>query len=129
MPGAGFERLPSRAAVSLLDAIDYLELLAAQRPDRFDRAAIRWHGRLEDEAPTLTPAESALALAALGSMRMGDTDALPMLQRLLRRVQPTLTRRVGWRVDEASALPRSADAPPPILRGRTAEPSLDKRQW
>jgi hypothetical protein len=95
MPGAGFERLPSRAAVSLLDAIDYLELLAAQRPDRFDRAAIRWHGRLEDEAPTLTPAESALALAALGSMRMGDTDALPMLQRLLRRVQPTLTRRVG----------------------------------
>jgi hypothetical protein len=27
MPGAGFERLPSRATVNLLDAIDYLELL------------------------------------------------------------------------------------------------------
>jgi len=31
--------------VSLLDALDYLELLAIQRRDRFDRAAVRRHGR------------------------------------------------------------------------------------
>jgi len=37
-------------AVSLLDALDCLDLLAAARPDRFDRAAVRWHGRLETEA-------------------------------------------------------------------------------
>jgi hypothetical protein len=80
---------------SLLDALDYLELLATARPDRFDRAAIRWHSRLEAETATLTLAESQLALAALGSLRAGDRDAADVLRRLLRRVQPTLTRRIG----------------------------------
>jgi hypothetical protein len=81
--------------VSLLDALDYLALLAQVRPDRFDRAAVRWHGRLETECAALTLAESQLALAALGSMRAGDREAVTVLQRLLRRVQPTLTRRIG----------------------------------
>lgn len=81
--------------VSLLDAFDYLELLATQRPDRFDRAAVRWHGRLETETPVLTLAESHLALAALGSLRGGNREAVLVLQRLLRRVHPTLTRRIG----------------------------------
>src|SRR5579864_7263677 len=48
------------APVSLLDALDYLGLLAAHPSDRFDRAAVRWHGRLEAEATTLTLAESQL---------------------------------------------------------------------
>jgi len=74
--------------VSLLDALEYLELLATQRPDRFDRAAVRWHGRLETEARTLTVADSQLALAALGSIRAGDLSAIDVLRRLLRRVQP-----------------------------------------
>jgi hypothetical protein len=38
--------------VSLRDALDYLHLVALQRPDPFDRAAVRWHSRLEAEAPT-----------------------------------------------------------------------------
>jgi len=80
---------------SLLDALDYLDLLAVQRPDKFDRAAVRWHSRLGAEAATLTLAESQLALAALGSLRGGDRDAADVLRRLLRRVQPTLTRRIG----------------------------------
>jgi hypothetical protein len=50
---------------SLLIVLGYLELLADVRPDKFDRAAIRWHGRLELEAPMLTLAESQLALSAL----------------------------------------------------------------
>jgi hypothetical protein len=79
----------------LILALDYLALLADVRPDRFDLAALRWHGRLELEAATLTFAESQLALAALGSLRMGDKDAARILLRLLRRVQPTLTRRIG----------------------------------
>jgi hypothetical protein len=70
--------------VSLADALDYLGLLAAVRPDRFDRAAVRWHGRLETEAAVLTFAESQLALAALGSLRAGDSSAVTLLQRLLR---------------------------------------------
>jgi hypothetical protein len=80
---------------SLIDALDYLELLAVQRPDKFDRAAVRWHGRLETETPVLTLAESQLALAALGSLRSGDREAVVVLQRLLRRVHPTMTGRIG----------------------------------
>jgi hypothetical protein len=80
---------------SLLDALDYLDLLATARPDRFDRAAITWHAGLEDKAVTLTLAESQLALAALGSLRAGDAEATEILRRLLRRVSPTLVRRNG----------------------------------
>ena len=79
-----------RGTPTLATALDYLELLASQRPDRFDRAAIRWHARLELEAHALTLAESQLALAALGSMREGNAVALDVLRKLLRRVQPTL---------------------------------------
>ena len=61
---------------------------------RFTRA-VRWHGRLELEAAILTIAESELALAALGALRAGDEEAAGILRRLLRRVQPTLVRRIG----------------------------------
>jgi hypothetical protein len=47
---------------SPIDALDYLELLADVRPDKFDRAAVRWHARLELEAAPLTLAESQLLL-------------------------------------------------------------------
>ena len=79
---------------SLLVLVDYLELLADVRPDKFDRAAVRWHGRLELEAAVLTIAESELALAGLGALRAGDKDAAEILRRLLRRVQPTLVRHL-----------------------------------
>jgi hypothetical protein len=78
---------------SLLVLVDYLDLLADVRPDKFDRAAVKWHGRLE--ATILTLAESQLALAALGALRAGDKDAVGILQRLLRRVRPTLVRQIG----------------------------------
>ena len=80
---------------SLLVLVDYLELLADVRPDKFDRAAVRWHGRLELESAVLTIAESELALAALGALRAGDKDAAEILRRLLRRVRPTLVRSIG----------------------------------
>ena len=80
--------------VSLLEALDYLVLLADLRPDSFDRAAVRWHGRLEAEAGTLTLAESQLALAALGSLRVGDRDALPVLRRLIAARPAHLLRRI-----------------------------------
>ena len=79
---------------SLLVLVDYL-VLADQRPDKFDRAAVRWHGRLELEAPLLTLAESHLALAALGSLRVGQRDAVDVLRKLLRRVHPTLLPRIS----------------------------------
>jgi hypothetical protein len=80
---------------SLLVALDYLELLAEVRPDKFDRAAVRWHGRLELEAPTLTLTESQFALAALAMLGDGQGDAVELLRTLLRRVRPTLVPRLG----------------------------------
>jgi len=38
---------------SLADALALLVPIAAQSRDRFDRAAVRWHGRFELEVPGL----------------------------------------------------------------------------
>jgi hypothetical protein len=53
---------------SLLVALDYLDLLAEVKLEKLEAAAVRWHGRLEVEAATMTLAESQLALAALASL-------------------------------------------------------------
>jgi hypothetical protein len=45
---------------------------------------------METEAPTLTLAESQLALAALASLCAGERDAIAVLRSLLRRARPTL---------------------------------------
>jgi hypothetical protein len=82
--------------VSLLEALDYLALLAELRPDRAPSAAVRWHGRLALETPNLSLSESMLALAALGSVCAGERDAIEILRRLLRRAHPTLVPRVSW---------------------------------
>jgi hypothetical protein len=73
---------------SLEDALGYLDLLAEQKPEKLERAAVRWHGRLETEATFLTLAESQLALAALASLCAGERSAIEILRRLLRRVRP-----------------------------------------
>lgn len=78
-----------------VDAIDYLVLLTQEKPAKFAGAAIRWHGRLELEATTLTLAESQLALSALVEMGEGDTEAVDVLRRLLRKVRPTVLPRVS----------------------------------
>jgi NADPH-dependent ferric siderophore reductase len=71
-------------------ALAYLDLLAEQKPEKLERAAVRWHGRLETEATFLTLAESQLALAALASLCAGERDAVEVLRRLLRRSRPVL---------------------------------------
>ena len=78
---------------SLLVAVDYLELLAEVKPEKLERAAVRWHGRLEVEAAAMTLAESQLALAALASVCAGERESVEILCRLLRRVTPTLIAR------------------------------------
>jgi hypothetical protein len=79
---------------SLMLALDYVILLAELQPAKAKTAALRWHGRLELEAPTLTLAESQLALAALTALCDGNRDAIGVLRRLLRKVRPTLVGRV-----------------------------------
>lgn len=56
---------------SLLDALDYLALLAEFKPERFPRAAVRWRGRLELDAPTLTPTHALLGIAPAGPLERG----------------------------------------------------------
>jgi hypothetical protein len=80
---------------SLIDALDYIGLLAEMKPERFGAAAVRWHGRLELEASAMTLSEAQLALAALASLAAGEREALPLLRGLLRRVNPTLVRRMA----------------------------------
>jgi len=61
--------------------------------DRPELAAIRWHGRLEIEAKTLTLAESRFALAAL-ERPPHDPQLVDSLRRLLRQASPTTLRRI-----------------------------------
>lgn len=79
--------------LSLLDALELVILIAAVRPDRLERAAVRWHGRLEVELPALTLAESRFALAALERLP-ADPQAGDLLRKLLRRASPTTLSRV-----------------------------------
>ena len=81
--------------LSLVDALDYLDLLAEVKPEKLEQAALRWHGRLELEASVMTLAESQLALAALASVCAGERDAITIVRRLLRRVRPTLVRSIS----------------------------------
>jgi hypothetical protein len=77
------------------DALAYLDLLAEQKPEKLERAAVRWHGRLEVEATFLSLAESQLAISALASLCAGERDSVQLLRRLLRRVRPAVVPRVG----------------------------------
>jgi hypothetical protein len=46
------------------EALDLVALIARVRPDRLEPAAIRWHGRLEVEAKSLTLAALDALLAS-----------------------------------------------------------------
>jgi hypothetical protein len=87
--------LREMGAIDLLEALDYVALLAELRPGHVGRAAVRWEGRLETEAPMLTMADSQLALAALAALCAGDRESLGVLRRLLRRVKPLPAPRVS----------------------------------
>jgi hypothetical protein len=80
--------------LNLHEALDLVALIARVRPDRFEAAAIRWHGRLEIEAKSLTLAESRFALAALERLPH-DPQLADSLRRLLRRASPTTLRPIA----------------------------------
>lgn len=84
-----------RKRLPLDDALDLLFLIAAERPERLPAAVLRWHGRLELEAATLTLEDAQLALAALAHLPGGGDETRALLRRLLRNARPTLLRRMG----------------------------------
>jgi hypothetical protein len=70
--------------LDLSDALGLLELIAEREPHRYERAAVRWHGRLELERLGLTLAEAQLALTALGVLPANPEQALPLLREIER---------------------------------------------
>jgi hypothetical protein len=73
--------------LDLGDALALVELYAAKRDVRFERAALRWHARLTQEVGRLTLEEAALALNALLTLDRlhGDGTAQGALAALCRR--------------------------------------------
>ena len=74
----------SSAGSSLADALELLRLIAEREPDRYERAAIRWHGRLLLERPGLTLAQAQLALAALAALPAERATAVALLRQFAR---------------------------------------------
>ena len=73
-------------SLSLRDALALTVLLAEREPRRFDRAAVRWHGRFELELRGVSLLESQFALAALASLRGSQREqAARTLRALLER--------------------------------------------
>ena len=75
--------------LTLADALLLLELYADKDYGRFERAAVRWHGRLELEAKRLTLPEAQLALAALPALGgEHQAHALGLLRAFADRAPP-----------------------------------------
>jgi hypothetical protein len=75
---------PGRSA-GLNDALDYLVLLAAEAPERYDRAARKWLARLLAESPALTLNEAMVALGCLRGLREGYEPSREVLRALVKR--------------------------------------------
>jgi hypothetical protein len=79
--------------LGLLDAFDYLTLLAAEKPDRFDRAAGKWLSRLLAESNALSPDEVAVAFGSLRGLAAGyGEQSGEVLRALVRRRHETRGR-------------------------------------
>jgi hypothetical protein len=69
--------------ISLADALRVLELIAAQEPDTYDRAATKWLARYLTEHHGIGLQEAGVALEALDRLAAGTTDSRPQLEALL----------------------------------------------
>jgi hypothetical protein len=71
--------------LNLADSLALVVLIAEQRPELFERAAVRWAGRFVLERRDVSLAEAALAVAGLAALRgHRRRDALTLLEGLLR---------------------------------------------
>jgi hypothetical protein len=66
--------------LNLGDALELVLLYLGSDRRRFERAAVRWHGRLCLELRGLSPADAGLVLAALRGL--GDGEPLPAAEAL-----------------------------------------------
>ena len=74
--------------LALSDALALLLVIAAKEPSRFERAAIRWHGRFEVETRGVGFAEAQILLGALAALRDPvPTMGLETIARLAERLR------------------------------------------
>jgi hypothetical protein len=91
--------------LGLNDALDYLVLLAAEAPDRYDRAARRWLARLLEESPALTLDEVDVALGCLrGVAALYEEQSREVLRALGKRRHESRGQRGGRLVAEPPVL-------------------------
>jgi hypothetical protein len=60
--------------LELGDALSLVIVIAQTHDERYERAALRWHARFEQEVTGLTLEESQLALAALAALPRVPAD-------------------------------------------------------
>jgi hypothetical protein len=104
--GVANEETPSTASASarwgLLEALELCLLVRDKAPQKYGRAAVRWHSRFVREPPALT-IEDSHVLAALGAIagNEGRSAARAMAELLndrgFERAGEALTRRAGER--------------------------------
>jgi len=70
--------------LDLDDAFGYCCLLAEKDPARYERAALRWHARLVQEAEGMTLLRAQVALAALQALPRPSWPSRGILSDLLR---------------------------------------------
>jgi hypothetical protein len=72
--------------LGLNDALDYLVLLAAEAPDRYDRAARKWLARLLAESPALMADDIVVAQGCLRALVAGyEESCREVLRALVKR--------------------------------------------
>src|SRR5215472_10653641 len=71
--------------VGLLDALDYVALLAVERSERFEPAAVRWLSVLLPECGSLPLGDVQLAAACLSNLEADDVHVRETLRALVKR--------------------------------------------
>jgi hypothetical protein len=72
--------------VGLLDALDYVALLAVERSERFEPAAVRWLSVLSSECGWLSLTDVQLDVACVSGLQAGEQEqAQATLRALVKR--------------------------------------------
>ena len=71
--------------VSLAEALELTLLLAEREPDKFERAAVRWHVRFAQEVPNIDLRESLAVLALLAAIPANRLAACALAELFSRR--------------------------------------------
>jgi len=109
-PTAALSAAAELQHVPLTDALELLLLLREHDADRYPRAALRWHGRLCRDVPSLSLAEAAAVLALLAAMgEQNDRAAALALAELLRELELDQPARilVRWADDRTRGVERN----------------------